>query len=106
MLNMLQTAYPHLDMHMVLQICGLLGFLSYMGGFAALQFGLLDGNGPVYALTNVVGAMLVLVSLVSAFNLASMLIQVSWIVIGSFGIWRCLRARRNEQASAIFLRGR
>jgi len=67
---------------------GLLGFATYLGGFAALQFGWLDGNGKAYAWTNVWGASFVLVSLYDAFNLASALIQISWIVIGYVGILR------------------
>ena len=93
MIGDLQAYFPGLDIHFALQMVGIAGFLSYMAGFAALQLGLLDGNGPLYALTNVIGAVLVLVSLASAFNLASLLIQISWIVIGCYGIWRNSRRR-------------
>ena len=67
---------------------GLLGFAVYVLAFAALQFELLDGNGRVYAWANVMAASFVLVSLVEAFNLASALIQISWIIIGYVGIVR------------------
>lgn len=88
MLTTLQTTFPTLDIPTILQVIGVAGFLSYMAGFAALQLGYLDGNGPLYALSNVVGAALVLISLTSAFNLASLLIQVSWIIIGCYGLAR------------------
>ena len=91
---LIQSSFPNVDVHMVLQLAGIFGFMSYMGGFAALQLGKLDGNGPVYALTNVTGAILVLISLASAFNFASMLIQISWIIIGCFGLIRFSRKRR------------
>lgn len=68
------------------QATGVLGFFAYMGSFALLQARLIDGNGPVYALMNVIAASLVLISLADAFNLASLLIQVSWIIIGLAGI--------------------
>lgn len=68
--------------------CGLLGFAAYLGGFGALQFGLLDGNGKPFAWINVLAASFVLISLYDAFNLASVLIQVSWIIIGYIGIVR------------------
>lgn len=74
---------------------GLIGFATYLGGFGALQFGLLDGNGKTYAWANVLGASFVLISLYDAFNLASALIQVSWIVIGYIGIVRH-RGRRDD----------
>lgn len=72
----------------IFDACGLMGFAAYLGGFGALQFGALDGNGKAYAWINVVAASLVLISLYDAFNLASVLIQVSWIVIGYVGIVR------------------
>ncbi len=75
----------------VLQAFGVLGFLLYIAGFAALQTGHLDGNGLAYTLCSVSAATCVLISLAGAFNLASLLIQVSWICIGIFGIWRRFR---------------
>ena len=69
-----------------LKAAGVLGFLAYMASFALLQARVVDGNGPVYALLNVIAAALVLVSLADAFNLASLLIQLSWIVIGLGGL--------------------
>ncbi|PTX54028.1 hypothetical protein C8N43_2833 [Litoreibacter ponti] len=75
------------------QIIGIAGFLAYMAGFAGLQLGLIDGNGTVYIWTNLVGASLVLISLLHAFNLASLLIQVSWIIIGLAGLIRRARVR-------------
>ena len=78
----------------VFDTCGLLGFAAYLGGFGALQFGLLDGNGKTFAWVNVLAASLVLISLYDAFNLASALIQVSWIIIGYIGIVR--RSGRND----------
>lgn len=75
------------------QIIGLLGFLTYLGSFAALQAKILNGNGSIYALLNVIAASLVLLSLTEAFNLASALIQISWIAIGLAGLsWRAHRA--------------
>lgn len=75
------------------QIIGLAGFLAYMAGFAGLQLGWLDGNGSTYVWTNIIGASLVLISLTHAFNLASALIQISWIVIGVAGLVRRARFR-------------
>lgn len=80
----------------ILQLFGLAGFILYLVNFTGLQAGYLDGNGLTYTLGSVMAATLVLISLIGAFNLASLLIQVSWIFIGLFGIWR--RFRRREQA--------
>lgn len=76
------------------RIAGLFGFFFYMASFAALQFRILDGQGMTYSFLNVLAASLVLVSLIAEFNLASALIQVSWIVIGLAGI--LLRIKRTR----------
>lgn len=68
------------------EVVGLLGFLTYLGAFGSVQFGLLDGNSTAYSLSNVLAASLVAVSLAVEFNLASALIQGSWIVIGLAGL--------------------
>ncbi len=85
----------------VFQLIGIAGFLSYMVGFAALQLGLIDGNGAAYTIANILGAFLVLISLTTAFNLASLLIQVAWIFIGIYGLWRRLSRWTDETASIL-----
>lgn len=82
-----------MDVAVIYKVIGVLGFLAYISGFLSVQAGWLDGNGIGYALTSVVGAVLVLISLTADFNLASLMIQVSWIIIGCFGICRKLRGR-------------
>lgn len=77
----LMLMYPNL-----LQLVGVLGFLTYVIGFAMVQNGKICGNGILYPASKVFAAICVLVSLVGAFNLASCMIQFSYIVIGLYGI--------------------
>lgn len=81
----------------LLRSIGVLGFLLYMAGFAALQFEVLDGNNVGYCVINILAAACVLVSLSVDFNLASALIQCSWILIGTIGL--AIRQRRKRFAS-------
>lgn len=83
------------DLALVCKWLGVAGFVVYMASFAALQFDLIDGHGLIYPLCNVAAAALVLVSLTAEWNLASALIQVSWITIGTIGV--TLRLRRARQ---------
>ncbi len=86
----------------VFQTAGVAGFILYIIGFASLQFGFLNGNGNVYAAVSVTAASLVLLSLTEMFNLASALIQVSWITIGLSGIaYRTFRRRKPKATGAI-----
>lgn len=80
------------------QCIGVAGFIGYISGFAGLQFGLIDGNSRVYCLISIASASLVLIGLMEHFNLASALIQVSWIVIGVSGLVLRSVRRRKEQA--------
>ena len=74
---------------------GIAGFLTYLAAFGALQMRLIDGNGMLYAIMNILAASFVLVSMIEAFNLASALISVSWIIIGLIGlIWRAWEGAR------------
>ena len=86
-------------------IAGLLGFLTYLGAFASVQFGLLDGNSTTYSLANIVAAALVAVSLAANFNLASALIQGSWIMIGLAGLglraWKAWPSTRRVLAATL-----
>ena len=83
-----------------LQLAGVAGFLVYLFSFAAVQLGQLNGNGAAYSVLNVLAAVLVALSLIDQFNLASALIQGSWIVIGLAGL--ALRAWSRARANANF----
>lgn len=91
----------YFDVHAALQAIGVIGFLFYIGGFAALQFGMIDGNGVAFTSINILGASFVLLSLITAFNLASLLIQVSWIMIGGVGIYRHLIKTRTANRKLV-----
>lgn len=74
------------------QIIGVVGSVCYIGAFGMVQVGLMDGNSMAYSLVNIVTASLVCISLLAEFNIATALIQGSWIVIGTVGL--VLRARK------------
>ncbi len=80
-------AYPDLA-----EFIGVIGFMLYIGGFFSVQSGILCGNGIPFPMLQVCAASCVLVSLSSAYNLPSFMIQTSYIAIGLFGI--ALRLRR------------
>lgn len=91
MLDLLHTAQPITD------AIGIAGFLLYILSFNLVQMGRLCGNSVLYAAMNVAAAAFVLISLVNAFNVASFLIQVSFITIGIVGI---LRKRQRTRATS------
>jgi len=77
-----------------LQVCGVIGSILYVGGFALVQTGRICGNGPYYSVNQLIAAILVILSLVGAFNLGAFLIQVGFLSFGSFGLARRYWMRR------------
>lgn len=72
----------------VLQFIGVIGFSLYITAFTLLQTGRICGNSVGYTCFVVCAASCVLISLVSAFNLAAFLIQSSYVCLGLFGLTR------------------
>lgn len=65
-----------------------MGVVFYLGSYAALQFGFISGRGFTYPALNLIAASCVLLSLIEAYNLSSVLIQVFWILISIYGLTR------------------
>lgn len=78
----------------VSQIIGICGVITYLIAYALLQAGIIVGSGYLYATMNAAAACMVIVSLIHAYNLASLLIQVSFIVISIGGIIRVTLLKR------------
>ncbi|KRE89441.1 hypothetical protein ASG87_03630 [Frateuria sp. Soil773] len=79
---------------------GYLGVALVLLAFLLLQAHKLRGNGLVYQLMNVLGAIGVILSLSfgqGPINWPAFLMQLAWIVIGVFGIVHSSRARREAR---------
>ncbi len=76
-------AYPDL-----LRASGVVGSIIYVSGFALVQSGKTCGNGSLYSASKVLAAIMVLISLVGAFNLGAFIIQVGFIIFGMVGLGR------------------
>lgn len=97
------------DTELLLDAAGLIGVIVFLGAYAALQTGLIRGSGYLYASLNLCGASLVLLSLVSAFNLSAVITQISWIIISTVGILRTFfltRAIRFNAEEAALLKAK
>ena len=79
-------------------IIGTLGVGMIIVAYAAVQGGRMKSEQLSYSITNLVGAGMILVSLRYNFNLASVIIEVFWILISVWGIvlWLKRRSRNNE----------
>ena len=76
-----------------LDLIGNTGVVVLMVTYLLLQLGKLRSDGLAYSLLNAVGASLIVVSLLSNFNLSALLIEVFWVLISFVGIYRYFRLK-------------
>ncbi|PHO10414.1 MULTISPECIES: hypothetical protein [Malaciobacter] len=81
----------------IFQWIGFVGMAFVVTGYLFLQLNKYDIHSIQYQLLNLVGAILLLISLCVHFNLGSFIIEVFWIAITIFGIFKNLRKRKNEK---------
>jgi len=75
-----------LDMSLICNGIGVLGFMLYMASYTLVTFQRIDSRGLLFFCLNTGAAAFVLISLTQNFNLASVLIQVVWIGLGAIAI--------------------
>ena len=70
---------------------GMLGTILVVLAYCLLQLERTDPRGLAYNMINLIGAILLLVSLCFHFNLASFVIEIFWIAASLIGLWKYLR---------------
>lgn len=75
-------------------VIGLFGVALMIAAYALLQSGRLPAASPWFSALNGAGAALVLLSLAFEFNLAAFIVELFWLVISLYGLWRWSRRRR------------
>ena len=81
-------------------LAGFIGVLLIVVAYLLLQLDKLPSSSPRYSLLNAAGALLIIVSLIFAFNLSAFIVEVFWFLISLLGLWRSLISRKNSQRSA------
>lgn len=79
--------------HIAMQAIGAVGSVIYVGGYLLVQCGHLCGNSVAYPLSKALAALCVMASLATAFNLATLLIQICFLAISIYGLWYRLSGR-------------
>lgn len=78
----------------IYDIIGLTGVAIILMTYFLLQLGKLKIEYIRYSVLNALGAFFILLSLIFDWNLASVIIEVSWMLISIFGIYKSLKMRR------------
>jgi hypothetical protein len=73
----------------LLTLAGLIGVSLIVYAYFLLQKGCVTSHGPRYLWLNMAGSVLVFLSLIEEWNLPSFVIEVFWIGITGYGLWKC-----------------
>lgn len=74
----------------VLDVLGNLGVVVLIVTYLLLQLNRLSSNGLAYSLMNMIGASLIMISLLVNFNLSAFIIEAFWAMISVLGVFRYL----------------
>jgi purine-cytosine permease-like protein len=75
-------------------IAGVIGSVIVIVAYFATQAGWFGANDPRFAWANLVGAVLIISSLVMDWNLAAFIVEIFWLLISVFGLARYYFSRR------------
>ena len=75
-------------------LAGFIGVLLIVVAYLLLQLDKLPSSSPRYSLLNAGGALLIIVSLIFAFNLSAFIVEAFWFLISLLGLWRSLSYRK------------
>ena len=78
-------------------VVGFIGVLLIVVAYLLLQLDKLPSSSPKYSLLNAGGALLIIVSLIFAFNLSAFVVEVFWFLISLLGLSRSLTSRKDSQ---------
>lgn len=83
------------------QWLGLVGMASIVLAYFLLQTRILSSNGLSYSMLNALGAILLVVSLIFDWNLASLILESFWFLISVVGIVRCWPRKNRQEATSM-----
>ena len=69
-------------------LIGILGVIVIIVAYILLQLEKIDARGLLFSLLNTVGAFFIIVSLVYDWNLASFIMESTWMMVSLYGIWK------------------
>jgi hypothetical protein len=81
-------------------LVGFIGVLLIVVAYLLLQLDKLPSSSPRYSLMNAGGALLIIISLIFAFNLSAFIVEAFWFLISLLGLWRSLVYRKEPRRSA------
>ncbi len=78
---------------------GIIGVVFVLWAYLWLQLDKLSQDGMTYSLTNFLSSILLILSLLHTWNLASFIIEITWLAISGYGIFKVIKRKK---AAATF----
>jgi hypothetical protein len=75
---------------------GMVGVVLVLLAYFSMQIGRMDPKKLQFSLINLVGSLLILVSLCYHLNMPSLVIEVAWLFISAYGVFRCLSGSKTS----------
>lgn len=86
-----------MDIYLLSDIIGIIGVFCIILAFYLLQVEKTTSSSLSYLYLNFVGALLLLISLLYNWNLASVIIEIMWLIISVYGIIRAKILKSTEE---------
>ena len=87
-------------MSQIADVVGIIGVVILLLAFFLLSTNKLSSKSPRYQWCNLIGASLILYSLIFSFNLASVMIEIAWVTISLIGLYHNrIASKKNSKSS-------
>lgn len=77
----------------IYDIIGMIGVFMILITYGAVQMEKMDVRSVKYSVLNALGAGLILISLIFAFNLSAFVIESAWLVISIYGMMKAFKRK-------------
>jgi hypothetical protein len=85
----------------IFNIIGASGVVMILLAYFLMQLDKITSKTLTYSLLNLSGSCLVMVSLLHRWNLPSVIIEISWITISAFGVYKAIKNKREQNNVAV-----
>lgn len=83
-------------------IIGCFGTVIILFTYILLQTRKLDAHNVLFSFLNLIGALMILISLFYSWNLAAVAMEIAWATISSFGVFKVLFPHGLRQKKRMF----
>jgi predicted membrane protein len=80
----------------LIDLIGILGVIIIIIGYMLLQLEKIDAKDLSFSILNTLGALLIIISLLYAWNLPSFIMEFTWMMISLYGIFKYFRKNKEE----------